>query len=996
MAEAKSELLIKHGGTGMSLRSIVYWLFNLGQALKFRLMKLRNRIAFACVAIAAMSATTFADSQPNILFVLTDDQGCSSLKCYGGTGVNTPNIDRLAANGIRFTDAYVTPQCTPTRASLLTGQHSARNGMWHVIPWYGNPYAAVEEPMFREELLPKQCRLPRALRDAGYTTGMSGKWHLTHNRRQGFYSCLEVEAGPEFGFDHVGSPGKGSQNEGDKWVNHLTEDAIKFIRNNRGRPWFYYLSHHTLHGVVTAPEPLIQKYRDLGAPKLGHGNATYLAAVEHLDTSVGRLIRTLEETGQRENTIVVFLADNGGVDTRYENKNPDGSSLATDKPLMIKDKQLENFPLREGKGSMYEGGIRVPCIVSWPKTIPQGTVSSQPIHVVDWFPTLLEAAGTNPEPKEDGLSLLPLFRGESLPERSLYWYMPLYDLLWASTPSAVVRSGDWKLVEFFGDWYDKDKNYHPGSRLELYNLKNDLSETRDLSQLHPKRVVRMQRELHDWINDCGATIPGSNPHYDRARSTLTTRDKPEHLRGKTYHKKQKPRVIITTDINAGSGDPDDRQSLCHVLWYANDFDIRAIIPDRFSPTAIDACTMAFDLYDKDFHAKGNRFRTLGYPSSATFRKQTLVTERSAAIKRIIEEAHRDDERPLWVLVWGNMKLIGDALKADPKIADKLRLITIGTNVKAKESGGNGTKINWNGAGRQYVFDNFPNMWWLESDWTYNGMFHGPEAIQLKEDLAACGGNLGLHISDVIDTVPWADNFRAGDTPTVLYMIDPGHDLNNPAESSWAGRYVKPFPKARPNYWTGITGGHDWNYANPRATWSNASEVYQARAKTLADQRSEMYEALLRRVQTIYDTTDYKRPDLRGNLPAFVPPQSLIVEAEAAKHSGLQIGQDTGAQGSQYLNLNDSGWIVWRFYFDGEPSEYPASIRYRLPSGDKQQTLFINGAKIGNVKFAGRPQAWLTHKFFAHLEKGPNSIVLRKADGGIHIDSLEIGRGVKAK
>ena len=486
-----------------------------------------------------------------------------------------------------------------------------------------------------------------------------------------------------------------------------------------------------------------------------------------------------------------------------------------------------------------------------------------------------------------------------------------------------------------------------------------------------------------------ADPPRPNPHYDRPRSTLTTRDKPEHLLVKTHRQNQKPRVIITTDINAGSGDPDDRQSLCHVLWYANDLDIRAIIPDRFKPTAIEACNIAFDLYDRDFRAPKNRLRTLGYPSANALRKQALVTERSAAIKRIIDEAQRDDERPLWVLVWGNMKLIGEALKAEPKIADKLRLITIATNVKAKESGGDGTKINWNGGGRQYVFDNFPKMWWLESDWTYNGMFHGPEAIQLKEDLAACGGNVGQHISDVIDTVPWADNFRAGDTPTVLYMIDPGHDLNNPSETSWAGRYVQPFPKARPNYWTGIDGGYDWDYANTRETWSNASAVYQVRAKTLADQRSAMYAALLRRVQTIYGTTSYKRPDRRGNLPAFAPPKPLIIEAETSKHSGLPTGRDKNASGGRYLNLNDSGWIVWRFYFDGEPAEHAASIRFRLPTGNKQQTLFVNGAKIGSVEFSGEPLTWQSHMFSAHLEKGPNSIVLRKADGGIHIDSLEI-------
>ena len=504
-------------------------------------MKTSVLIAFAVIAVQFDVTMRAAELRPNILFILTDDQACSSLGCYGGKNVQTPNIDRLSNSGMRFTDAYVTPQCTPTRASLMTGQHTARNGMWHVIPWYGAPYAAVEEPMFREELQPSQCRLPRALRSAGYATGMSGKWHLTTNPRQGYYSFLEKQAGPEFGFDHVGERGPGSQNEGDKWVDHLTSDAINFIRKNKSKPWFYYLSHHTLHGIVTAPPALIEKYRELGAPSEGLGNATYLAAIEHLDASVGRLIAALDETGQRENTMVVFLADNGGVGTRYYNKQPDGSPLRVDKPLVMRDQQLENAPLREGKGSMYEGGIRVPCIVSWPKVIKPGSVTSDPIHVVDWFPTLVDAANAESheaEARQDGSSLLPVFQGEKLPTRSLYWYMPLYDLLWAATPCAVIREGDWKLIDFFGDWYDKDKNYHSDPRIELYNLRDDLSETTNLAKKFPDRAKRLQQKLRAWIRDCGATVPGPNPHFEINKSTLTTRDKPSHLQGKVYRSNQ--------------------------------------------------------------------------------------------------------------------------------------------------------------------------------------------------------------------------------------------------------------------------------------------------------------------------------------------------------------------------------------------------------------------------------------------------------------------------
>lgn len=470
-------------------------------------------------------------SRPNILFILTDDQSCSSIGCYGGKLVGTPHLDDLAERGIRFTDAYVMPQCTPTRAALLSGQHTARNGMWHVIPWYGSPFAPVSEPAFREQLDPGQCRLPCLLREAGYVTGMGGKWHLTTNPKVGYYTFLKEEAANQFGFDHVAPPGPGSQNEGDKWVGHLTEDAIQFIRKNREQPWFYLLSHHTLHGKVSAPKELVDEFRQRGAPETGMGNATYLAAIKHLDSSVGRLIDALAETQQTERTLIVFLSDNGGVDTIYHHTADDGGPLDPSKPLQIKNQEFESAPLREGKGSMYEGGIRVPCLVTWPNTIKAGQVVSKPIHVVDWLPTLLDVAELGVESTEDGVSLLPLFRGqsESLPERSLYWYMPLYDLRWASTPCAVIRSGDWKLIDFFGDRFDAEKHYQPGPHTELYNLRTDPGETTDLATKQPERVATMKRELRDWIQELGATIPRSNPAHDPNRSFLEVKEKPEHI-----------------------------------------------------------------------------------------------------------------------------------------------------------------------------------------------------------------------------------------------------------------------------------------------------------------------------------------------------------------------------------------------------------------------------------------------------------------------------------
>lgn len=464
--------------------------------------------------------SSLAAERPNILFILTDDQGWGTLGCYGSKQVPTPNLDRLASDGMRFTDAYVMPQCTPTRAALFTGQHTARNGMWHVIPWYGLPWARMQEPAFREQLPREWPTLPKVLRRAGYATGMAGKWHLTSGA-DGDY--VQLKAGDAHGFDFVASRGPGTQNEGDKWVDHLTDSAICFIRERREKPWFFYLAHHTLHGVVSAPPELVKKHREAGAPESGMFNATYLAAIEHLDTSIGRLMAALDETNQRENTIVVFLSDNGGLDTNYNI----GSGALT-----ISKQEFDNAPLRSGKGSPYEGGIRVPCLLRWPASVKAGQTCSTPVHITDWMPTLLKVAGAlapsdsaKAETTFDGTDISPLFRGETIPERPLYFHMPLYDLRWAATPCAVIREGDWKLIEHFGDSFDADLRYQSGRKLELFNLRDDLSESRDLSTVGKARAEAMSAKLHAWLKSIPAPIPAENPHFDANRQFEETKTK---------------------------------------------------------------------------------------------------------------------------------------------------------------------------------------------------------------------------------------------------------------------------------------------------------------------------------------------------------------------------------------------------------------------------------------------------------------------------------------
>ncbi|MGE0758174.1 MAG: sulfatase [Pirellulaceae bacterium] len=489
-------------------------------------------IGLAMFGAAPVVAAPEPLERPNILFILTDDQGWSSLGCYGNRIVPTRYLDQLAAAGVQFTAAYAMPQCTPTRAALMTGQHTARTRMWHVLtkPWYGYPWAPVQEPPYREGLPRTWHTLPKGLRAAGYATGMAGKWHLTANE-DGDYTALRPAAADAYGFDYVAPRGPGDINSGDKWVDHLTDEAISFIRNHRDRRWFFYLAHHTLHGEVSAPEELVAKHRKQGAPEQGLNNATYLAAIEHLDRSVGRLLAALDDLGLRKRTLVVFMSDNGGVSHSYDPRPfTDGPGVETQ--LTVAKREFSNAPLRGPKGSPYEGGIRVPCVVRWPDVISPAQVINTPIHVVDWLPTLWAAAQVDSpsDLQQDGVSLLPLLRGGTLPERSLFWHVPLYDLRWAATPCAVVRRGDWKLIEYFGDRYDAHDRYTPGHHVELYHLGRDPGEATDVAAGEPERTRSLLAELHAFLRDCQAEVPGPNPHYDAARPFKETSDKPAFLR----------------------------------------------------------------------------------------------------------------------------------------------------------------------------------------------------------------------------------------------------------------------------------------------------------------------------------------------------------------------------------------------------------------------------------------------------------------------------------
>ncbi|MEK6481205.1 nucleoside hydrolase-like domain-containing protein [Catalinimonas sp. 4WD22] len=317
---------------------------------------------------------------------------------------------------------------------------------------------------------------------------------------------------------------------------------------------------------------------------------------------------------------------------------------------------------------------------------------------------------------------------------------------------------------------------------------------------------------------------------------------------------ERPQVFIFTDINIDQGDPDDRQSLVHLLWYADEVDIKGIVPDRWNAQGMEACQLAIDAYAQDYNTFA--FKEKSYPTPEHV-GNLLASDLEDALARFKHAAdNATPENPLYVLVWGNMQNIGKALQNNPELAKNIRLITIGTGLKYgpedEVAGEDCTVPNWNGPGRNTIYQNeeFDEMWWLEINWTYNGMFSGNGPKEMFEKLSSYG-YMGSHMKYVTKNQEWAQYFRVGDTPSVLYVIDPNHDIDDPTQSSWAGKFKKPFPQERPNYYIDDNGPVEWNYADPCKTWENLKEMYEYNKSTLETGRPEMYEALLTKLDRIY-------------------------------------------------------------------------------------------------------------------------------------------------
>lgn len=467
-----------------------------------------SRRAFLSAAAGASVLPGQAKRPPNFIIVLVDDLGWRDWGCYGHPYHETRNLDRLAAESMKFTQAYAAcPVCSPTRAAMMTGKNPARLHLTDWIPgrrqW---PTSKLLTVPFEQQLPLAETTLPETLKPLGYRSASVGKWHLG---AEGF-------APTDQGFDiNIGGDKRGSPpgyfgpfhlvnleggTKDDLLTDRLTEEAAKFIDESAGKPFLLYLPHYTVHTPIQAPEALIEKYRRKMASLGADGNPTYAAMVETLDNSIGTLREIVKSSGLENNTVFIVTSDNGGL--RYEGKAP--------KPV------TDNSPARAGKGHLYEGGIRVPLLIRWPGVTRNGSESALPVTTMDLFATVVDIAGTKPKGAIDGRALTPVLRGGQMREAPLYWHYPHYSNQ-GGVPGAAMRDGEWKLIEFYED-----------GRLELYNLKSDAGERMNLSAKEQARAKEMRERLNAWRQSVKATMPKTNPGYDPATADqgLTGAEKP--------------------------------------------------------------------------------------------------------------------------------------------------------------------------------------------------------------------------------------------------------------------------------------------------------------------------------------------------------------------------------------------------------------------------------------------------------------------------------------
>ncbi|MBP7950915.1 MAG: sulfatase [Verrucomicrobiales bacterium] len=432
----------------------------------------------------------------NVILMLVDDLGQTDLGCYGSTYYQTPHIDKLAADGMRFTQASsACTVCSPTRASLLTGKYPARLHLTDWIPGHTQAKAKLQPPTGWAQQLPlEECTLAELFQYAGFATASIGKWHLGGEEffpdKQGFGLNLggTHRGQPSSYFSPFRIPTLPDGPEGEFLTEREAAEACRFITDHRSKRFFLYLPHHAVHTPLMGKKEIVEKYETLAKarPDVAQGKAAYAALVESVDDSVGRIRARLEELGLWDSTVFIFTSDNGG--------------------LVLHD-TTHNLGLRAGKGSAYEGGTRIPLIIRWPGRTKPGGICHTPVITPDLFATLRDGCALKSSgPPVDGASLLQLLAGQTqLPRDAIFWHYPHYHP-GGATPYSAVRLGDLKLIHFFED--DRD---------ELYDLKTDPAETTNLAAAKPDSVQALRHRLETWWKETGAQMPEPNPKFDPSR-----------------------------------------------------------------------------------------------------------------------------------------------------------------------------------------------------------------------------------------------------------------------------------------------------------------------------------------------------------------------------------------------------------------------------------------------------------------------------------------------
>lgn len=520
--------------------------------------KIRSGLAGIAPLALLLGCSMTQPEKPNVVFFLVDDLGWTDVGCFGSSFYETPNIDNLANEGVRFTSAYAACHvCSPTRASILTGKYPATLQLTDWLPGRKDfPFQRFLNVKTRQHLPFEEITIAEALKEYGYSTGIYGKWHVGEAPSlpdaHGF--DIHIPTNWAKGWPNAGyhSPFKFEgieDNEGTYLTDRLTDEALKFIENNKDQPFFLYLSHFAVHDPIQGRQDLTEKYnaklekkqipqgpafvlegnpdganavsideagiliekdeyhafsqlpRNTVKIKQNQDNTQFASMVESMDKSLGRVLAKLKELKLDKNTIVIFYSDNGGM-----------AAANFGNPVrVVKKHQLDaafatsNLPLRGAKGWLYEGGIRVPMIVKWPGNVKKGTECDVPVTSPDFYPTIMEMLGLQvpATQKVDGVSIVPLLKGENnLNRDAIYWHFPHYSNHGMQSPGGAVRSGDYKLLEYFEN-----------NTVQLFNLKEDISEQNDISASNPELVKELRTKLKLWRENINAQMMEANPEY---------------------------------------------------------------------------------------------------------------------------------------------------------------------------------------------------------------------------------------------------------------------------------------------------------------------------------------------------------------------------------------------------------------------------------------------------------------------------------------------------